>query len=87
MQYYVRILIAFFAIISVFVLPSWVGIVCIILLALRYRAWEAVLIGALIDLVWLPSGPGIHVLPIFTILALVVVWGLEPLRAQFLLSR
>ena len=87
MHYYARILITLFAIISVFTLPSWVGVVCIILLALRYRAWEAVLIGALIDFVWLPSGTGIHVLPIFTILALVVVWGLEPLRAQFLLSQ
>ncbi len=59
---------------------------CVIALSLRHRAWEAILIGVLIDLTWLPSGNVIHALPIFTLLSLVIVWGFEPLRAQFLLS-
>ena len=87
MQKYVRIVIALFGTISVFILPSWVAVLCIIALALRYRAWEAILIGALIDLAWLPSGSVEHALPLLTLLALVIVWGLEPLRAQFLLPQ
>ena len=84
MQKYVRIVIALFGTISVFILPSWVAVLCIIALALRYRAWEAILIGALIDLTWLPSGTIVHTLPLFTILSLIIVWGLEPLRMRFL---
>jgi len=87
MQQYARIAVALFGIISVFALPVWVPIVCIIALALRFRAWEAILIGALIDLTWLPVGSIIHAPPIFTIMSLIIVWGLEPLRAQFLLPQ
>ncbi len=86
MHRYIRGAIAVLGVISVFVFPVWVGIVCIIVLALRYRAWEAILIGALIDLTWLPSAGIIHPLPLFTILSIIIVWGLEPLRAQFLLK-
>ena len=69
------------------VLAPWVPIACIILLAVRYRAWEAILLGAFIDLLWLPTGIGWHTLPSFTIAAIVIVWGFEPLRAQFLISQ
>jgi hypothetical protein len=84
MERYFRVAIAIFGIIAVFVLPWWVAVACIVLLALRYQAWEAIVIGALIDLTWLPSVSVAHSLPIFAILAIVIVWGLEPLRAQFL---
>jgi hypothetical protein len=87
MQNSVRVVIALFGIISVFILPWWVGVACIVLLALRYQAWEAIVIGALIDLTWLPSNPTAHALPVFAILAIIIVWGFEPLRAQFLLSQ
>ncbi len=81
-----RIAIALLGLISVYVFPTWVPIVCIIVLALRYRAWEAILIGALIDLTWLPAVSLSHALPLYTILSIIVVWGFEPLRQQFLLS-
>jgi len=87
MQNYVRVALAVIGLISIFILPTWVPVLCIVALALRFRAWEAILIGVLIDLTWLPSGSSIHMLPLFTILALVIVWGLEPLRAQFLLPQ
>ncbi len=73
--------------IGALMLPPWVPIVCIVLLAVRYRAWEAILLGALIDLTWLPAGVSLHAFPFFTIAAIIIVWGLEPLRAQFLLSQ
>ena len=79
-----RILIAIFGLVSIFVLPAWVPVICIIVLALRYRAWEAIMLGVLIDLTWLPAGLFIHSLPLYTILSIVVVWGFEPLRQQFL---
>jgi hypothetical protein len=67
---------------SVFFAPWWVPLVCMVLLALRYPAWEVPLIGLLVDLLWLPGG-GVAV-PFFTIAGIVMVWILAPLRDQFL---
>jgi len=53
------------------------------LLSLRFRAWEALLIAALLDVTWLPSDSFFHI-PFFTLIALLIVWGLEPLRLQIL---
>lgn len=64
--------------------PPWVTLACIILLSLRYRAWEVIMLGLVTDLFWLPGGPSAHMFPLFTIIALIIVWGLEPLRLQFL---
>ena len=64
----------------------WIPGVCIVLLAIRFRAWEALFIGLLMDLIWLPAGsPAAH-LPLFTIGSLVLVWILEPVRSEFLLE-
>lgn len=79
-----RITIALIGIIAVLCAPPWVPLVCIVALSVRYRAWEAILIGAFMDFAWLPSGTAIHSLPLFTMAAIVIVWGFEPLRAQFL---
>jgi hypothetical protein len=54
------------------------------ILAVRFRAWEVLAVGALVDLLWLPAG--LTPLPLFTLAALILVWGLEPLRNEFLLS-
>ncbi|HVM73972.1 MAG TPA: hypothetical protein VMU13_03800 [Candidatus Paceibacterota bacterium] len=81
-----RITLAFIGLISALTLPPWIPLVCIVLLSIRYRAWEAILIGALIDFTWLPSGTAMHSLPLCTLVAIIIVWGLEPLRQQFLLS-
>lgn len=82
-----RVVLALIGFIAVVTLPPWVAIVCVILLAVRFRAWEAIFIGALMDFVWLPTGTLLHSLPLFTIAALLIVWGFEPLRAQFLVSQ
>ena len=65
--------------------PPWVTIICMGLLAARYPAWEVLFIGMLIDFLWMPPG-FFHPLPIFTIAGLILVWGLEPLRKEFLFS-
>jgi len=65
--------------------PPWVTIICMGLLAFRYPAWEVVFIGLLTDFLWMP--PGLFPpLPIFTVTGLILVWGLEPLRKEFLFS-
>jgi hypothetical protein len=68
---------------SGFLFPWWVGAIIGFVLALRYRAWEVVLFGALLDIMWLPSGAW-YGAPVATCAALVLVWALEPLRRQFL---
>ena len=65
--------------------PPWVTILCMGLLAFRYPSWEVLFIGLLIDFLWIPTGV-FHQLPIFTISAIILVWGLEPLRKEFLFS-
>ena len=82
-----RVAIAVVGFISVLVFSPWVSVLCIFLLAVRFRSWEAILIGAFMDLTWLSSGTFFHSRPLFTLAALVVVWGFEPLRAQFLVSQ
>ena len=61
----------------------WVGAIFAAALSLRYRAWEVVLFGAFLDILWLPSD-ALYDIPIATCCALIVVWALEPLRRQFL---
>lgn len=80
-----RPLLAIGAILGAIFFPPWVTIICMGLSAFRYPAWEVLFIGLLTDFLWLPPG-FLHPLPIFTISALVLVWGLEPLRKEFLFS-
>lgn len=53
----------------------------ILVLSIRYRAYEAPFIGLLTDLLW--QGSPWHA-PYFTIGALAALWIFEPLRAEFL---
>lgn len=52
----------------------------ILLLSLRWRAFEALFLGVLMDLLYLPPS---HV-PLFTLGAIATVWLLEPIRNEFL---
>ena len=64
---------------------AWVPLACMALLAVRFRAWEVLGIGLLVDFLWLPTGSFFFPLPLFSIAGLFLVWGPEPLRTQFLL--
>lgn len=68
---------------SAFFAPWWLGACLGVLLALRYRAWEVVLFGALVDVLWLPTNVA-YGIPLATLTAVALVWALEPLRRQFL---
>ncbi len=67
--------------------PWYLAPIVIVLLSVRYRSWEALALGFLMDLLWHPVGNGLlHSLPLFTLGALIIVWALEPLRTQLLAS-
>ncbi len=60
--------------------------ISIVLLSLRFRAWEALFLGLLMDLTFEPAGGFFHSIPLFTLGAILVVWVFEPLRKQLLVS-
>lgn len=72
--------------VSVVFAPWWVSALCALVLCLRFRAWEVVLAGMFMDLYWMPSYIDLHALPLATIVATVLVIGLEPLRRQLLVG-
>lgn len=78
----IRIIVALVGIVSAFFAPWWVPLVCMVVLALRFPAWEVLFIGLVMDLLWLP-GEGFEI-PFFLIAGIVLVWVCAPLRNQFL---
>jgi len=79
-----RIAIAALGFLGAIFFPPWIPVICIILLSLRFRAWEAIFIGLLVDLLWRAPEAGWQIVPFFTIGAIIIVWALEPLRREFL---
>lgn len=75
-----RITIAVMGFLAAVVLNAWVPGIAIVALASLWRAWEALLLGLFVDLLWLPSGN----IPFFTIGAILIVWVMEPIRKEFL---
>lgn len=80
----IRIAIALLGITSVLFAPWWVPLLCMIVLSLRYPAWEVPLIGLFMDLMWLPA-TGFE-LPLFLIGGILLIWICAPLRSQFIRS-
>ena len=76
----IRIAIALIGFVGAVFLPIWVPTLAIITLALCWRAWEAMLLGLLVDFLWLPAGA----MPWITLGAIAVVWLFEPIRSEFL---
>lgn len=78
-----RLAIAVVGFLGALIAPAWVPMLCIVLLAVRFRAAEAIAIGFFMDMLWLPSAFP-DALPLYTIASIIIVWGLEPLRLEFL---
>jgi hypothetical protein len=70
---------------SVFVGAWWITLGVGVILALRFRAWEVVLLGILVDVLYLPFA-SVYGIPVATLGMLVMVWALEPVRSEFLMS-
>lgn len=81
---FLRAIIAVAGFIGAVFLPWWIPAICIALLALRWRAWEAIVLGLFMDLLWLSPNSIFHGFPVFTLGAILLVWALEPLRVEFL---
>ena len=80
----VRTLLVLVGCIGMLFAPWWVPLTCMILLSLRFAAWEVPLMGLLMDFLWLPSGAH-FMFPLFAIFGIVLVWCTSPLRKQLLL--
>lgn len=76
----VRILIALLGILAAVFGQPWLTFAIMLVLCVLFRSWEAVLLGAIVDFMWLPPG---H-FPWFIISAVIFLWALEPLRREFL---
>lgn len=81
----IRVALIGIAITGVLYAPFWVPLLCMFALSARYRATEVPFIGLFIDLLWLPSIGFMNPFPLFTMLGIVLLWLLEPLRRELLL--
>ena len=79
----IRVIIAVVGVLGALFAPPWLPLISMGILALRFRPWEVFAIGILVDFLWLP-GAFFYPLPLFTIAAIALVWGLEPLRKEIL---
>lgn len=82
----VRVLLGVSAFLSALAAPPWVPFVLAVILALRFPAWEVIFLGLFMDLAWLPQHVSADGFPLATALALLLVWGLEPVRRELLES-
>lgn len=80
----IRITLTIIGAIAAVVLTPWITAACIVVLSIRYRAVEAIALGALLDFLWLPHNTVLTMFPLCTLMSIIVVWGFEPLRVEFL---
>ena len=80
----IRSILTTLGVVGAIFLSPWVTAVCIVALSVRYRAVEAIALGALLDFLWLPHDTLLTMFPLCTLVTLVIVWGFEPLRMEYL---
>ncbi len=82
----IRMLLAILCLASALLAPWWLTFILALALCLRFRAWEVIAIGVLMDILWLPGPVSFswEFLPHATIVATALLFGLEPLRRQLL---
>lgn len=78
-----RILFTLSLFVSVLFFPPWVSLILAVLMCVRYRAWEVIVLGVFVDMATLPEVSW-SLVPWATLVALILVWGLEPLRRELL---
>lgn len=77
-----RVFLSFLGIFGAVFGPAWLPVVPMVLLSMRFRAWEVIALGLFVDLLWLP---GLR-FPLYLVLSIAIVWAFEPLRKELLLS-
>lgn len=80
-----RTLLGLAAFLSTLFLPVWFALVFMMLLTLRWRAWEVLMLGLWIDFLWLPAG-FFSPIPLYTLIALALFVMFEPLRRELLFT-
>ncbi len=80
----IRVALFILGAVSALFISPWLSAACMVALSLRYRAFEVLVIGLLIDFTWLPYDTLMYSVPFFTLFGIILVWGLEPLRLEFL---
>jgi len=69
--------------------PWWLVMGLALVLSLRFRAWEVIAAGIFYDLLWMPesvSFTSLESVPVATVIALVFIFALEPLRRRLLVE-
>lgn len=82
-----RILLGCALILSVLFAPPLVTAIISLVLALRWCAWEVIAASIFMDFLWLPdsfSFTSFESLPLLTIISMILVFALEPLRRLLL---
>lgn len=85
----IRIALATLLFLSVLFAPPYITALFALVLALRWRAWEVVAAGIFMDFLWLPASvsfTSLETLPLASLISIILVIGLEPLRRQLLLG-
>lgn len=85
----VRVMLALALFASVIFAPWWLALAFAIALSLRFRAGEVIAAGIFYDLIWMPefvSFTSIESIPLATLVALMLVLFLEPLRRRLLVG-
>jgi hypothetical protein len=83
----IRITLASLALISILFAPVWVTALLGVVLAILWEAWEVIILGLLVDLLYLPLGGFFHIPMIATLLAIGFVWAMIPIRKRIFLDR
>ena len=79
--------IALFA--SIIFASPWLAAIFTCAFAARWRAWEVIAAGILMDFLWMPASVSFlsfHSIPWITLIAIVLIFAFEPLRRQLLLG-
>ena len=79
-----RVTLGIIAFLGALFAPWWVPLIFGTLLCLRYAAWEVLLLGLFVDMLWLPQTL-FTTIPLATIVAFFLVFGLAPLRKELLI--
>jgi hypothetical protein len=80
---WLRILVVLIGLVCITLFPWWINGLCMILMVVRYRAWEVLIFASAMDVLY--AAPSSHIFfPWCTAGALALLWVCEPLRRHFL---
>lgn len=82
MQRFIHVALAVAAFFCALFAPVWLTILLAIVLAVAWQAWEVIVLGVLLDLLYLPPEGLWHIPMPMTIAAIALVWVMIPLRER-----